>query len=196
MVTYDKIKRNLFVAKGQQENLTPQEQEMSRRWAALFVLLMRNPLLSNAQLTAFITNGGIITNAGQLYEDEFKVKIFEPVSEATAYRDIREVQSLVGEMRRVTKDYLRHIIYETSMEMIQKGRENGDYEIVSSAMNHIIKAFKLDKDELEITDWEALPQPSFEPSGDMKLLGLANVPTIAEYEQQRQKLKQKLSIAN
>jgi hypothetical protein len=116
------------------------------------------PLMAHKDLVTFITNGG--------------EKAFEKVSRATAYRDIDSVRAILGNIKTAAKSWVRHVVYEELTWAMKTAREKKYIEGVVMAADKLAKYFKLDKDDLELTDWEQFPQPNFEPSGDIELLNI------------------------
>lgn len=157
--------------------LTIEEQQLKKRWSSLYVKMMDNPFISNKDLVLFLTNGGF--------------GAFEPVKKATAYNDINIVKSYLGDIKTASKSWIRHLVYEALMKAYHIASEKNDSNAITNVADKLGKYFKLDKDDLDQMDWNQFPEPNFEPSANVSIIGLN---PIKEYESRRKNLRKLLKM--
>jgi hypothetical protein len=78
------------------------------------------------------------------------------ISDATAYRDLRDALQLFGSVRKAEKEGRRYILAEWASKTFQLAAKNGDYESMNKAVSNLIKLWGLDKEDADTPDFEKL----------------------------------------
>lgn len=78
------------------------------------------------------------------------------ISEAQAYRDIRNAIQLFGDVISSSKEGHRYVIYEYAVKTFQLAAKNGDHKAMSQAVSNMIKLLGLDRDDPDIPEFEKL----------------------------------------
>ena len=94
----------------------------------------------------------------------------EPVSQATAYRDLAAIRRLVGNVQLAGKNWYRYMVIEAAKEGIRIAREAKDPKGIAANADKIGKYTRSDKEDDDI-DRSAWEPPCFEPSDDVTLMG-------------------------
>ncbi len=177
----EKIAANLFKPADEAAlYLTRDEQEIRKRWAAIYTKWLDEPLTPVKDMVAFIVNGG-------------EMSAFSSVTKATAYRDIDAVRVLLGDVKTAHKSWVRHLVYENLVWAMKTAKDKKNVDGVVLAADKLGKYFKLDKDEMEPMDWEAFPQPNFEPTDDITVLGIPGE-NKKDYEARRATIRKRLKM--
>lgn len=162
--TYDKIELVLYKGRTEAEVfLTDKELKQKERWMLCVSKLLEDPVTPDKEIVAFLTGG-----CGG---------VCEPVSQATAYRDIAAIKRLVGNIQLSSKNWYRHIIIEASKKGIKIAEDAKDPKGIAANADKIGKYTRADKDDEEI-DRSGWQPPVFEPTDDVTILGdgFVNVP--------------------
>ena len=152
------------------------EINMVKRYRYAFSRWLDNPTLSPAE----IRNDLMSTFA---------------ISEATAYRDIPIVETLVGNLKQSTKEFMRlkanHMVHEgyKLAEFAETALEVKQAEAMIKAGMALVKINKLDKDDVFSFEWDEIKKIDYEVTGDVSVLGLE---PLAESEEELEELKAKL----
>ena len=178
METRDKIYLHLFKSDEEAKNfLAPHELEIKRRWIAIYSKWLDDPFLPVSDMVKFIESGG--------------EGAFSKMDRSTAYRDVEIVQSMLGNMKNATKSWVRHLVYESSMQALGWAVDDKDAKAVAAIADKLIKAFNLDKEDVDPMDWEKMVPPNFEPTDDITVLG---VDPIENIESRRKALRKMFGI--
>ena len=78
------------------------------------------------------------------------------MSEATAYRRIREAIQLHGDLKKADKEGRRYIIYEWTVFTFNEAAKQGDTREMNRSIDNMIKLLGLDKENGELPDFEKL----------------------------------------
>lgn len=155
--TYDKIATVLFKGHEEAANfLSNRELAQKDRWMLCVSKLLEDPMTADKEIVSFLI-GGCGGNC-------------EPVSTATAYRDLASIRRLVGNVQLAAKNWYRYMVIEAAKEGIRIAREAKDPKGIAANADKIGKYTRSDKedDEIDRTGWEP---PCFEPSDDVTLMG-------------------------
>ena len=144
--TYDKIATVLFNRELAQKD----------RWMLCVSKLLEDPMTADKEIVSFLT-GGCGGNC-------------EPVSTATAYRDLASIRRLVGNVQLAGKNWYRYMVIEAAKEGISIAREAKDPKGIAANADKIGKYTRSDKEDDDI-DRSAWEPPCFEPSDDVTLMG-------------------------
>lgn len=131
--TYDKI----FAWYIDEANnpLSEAEQAIQKRWSAIWGLLVNyhSPMQAVA-----------------VHMKEFNV------SRAQAYRDLKDANSLFGNVRKTDKEGKRQILIEYSMKVLQLALKKGDLLTSKGMIDTMIKLENLESEENQLVDPEKL----------------------------------------
>ncbi len=176
--TKDKIYLHLFKSDEEAgKHLTAHEMEIKRRWMAVYSKWLDDPFLSVRDMVHFIMAGGD--------------GAFKKVDRSAAYNDVEIVQGLLGNMKNATKSWIRHLVYESSMQALKWAQQAQDAKSVAVINDKLIKAFNLDKDDIDPMDWDKMIPPNFEPTDDVTVL---NIDPIDNIEERRRELRKRFGI--
>ncbi len=173
--TYDKIEMVLYKGRSEAEVfLTDKELRQKERWMLCVSKLLDDPVTPDKEIVAFLIGG-----CGGACD---------PVSQATAYRDIAAVKRLVGNIQLSSKNWYRHIIIEASKKGIKIAEEAKDPKGIAANADKIGKYTRADREDEDI-DRSSWQPPVFEPSDDITLLGDEFKP-IPNLEEERKKFRE------
>lgn len=168
LTNFDKIQRALF-SDAKDSNLTPVLEKVKERYMKAYTFWVNNPSLSDNQIVRFLTN-----------ECE--------VNRAQAYKDLRYIKRMLGNVTTVSKEWVRHTVSNMATEAYRLAKLNKDPKAMTMAADKLIKCYGLDKPELDQFPWDQLVPPNFEPSPDISVLGFKPDPNI---EERRRKMREK-----
>ena len=156
------------------------EQGRKMRLPLIIAKWLDDPLTTRREMAEYIEGGcgGIIPE----------------ISKSGAYRYIEEAMPVLARIKNASKQWIRHITTEHFLEAIKKAKEDGNTELVVTAVSKLAKYYKLDKDDAQQQDWDALPEPSFEVTGDIAALGIESI-SAQEYQRRRDALRKKYNAA-
>ncbi|RHJ83536.1 hypothetical protein [Parabacteroides sp. AM08-6] len=174
LTSYDKIEMVLF--KGREEAatfLSERELQQKERWMLCVSKLLEDPMTADKDMVSFLTAGC----GGSC----------EPVSTATAYRDMAAIRRLVGNVQLAGKNWYRYMVIEAAKEGIRIAKEAKDPKGIAANADKIGKYTRADKEDEEIdrSGWEP---PVFEPSDDVTLMGDGFKP-IPNLEEERKSFR-------
>ena len=138
--TFDKIFL-WYVDKEGKIQLTSKEEAIRQRWSAAFALLC---------------NYHSPQQAIPLLMKEFDI------SQAQAYRDIRNAINLFGDISKSEKEGYRHILHEYTMKIFQIAAKDGNLEIMMKSVTTMMKLRGLDRDDPYVPDFSNIQPPSVE----------------------------------
>lgn len=166
--TKEKIYGLLF--KGLDDKLDPITQRMKDRYERIFTKWLDDPAISDNEMHKFIAS-------------QFNVK------ERQAYNDLEAVKLLLGNVSNAAKEWQRY----TAIEMIKKGYALLNRDDVSSidvrralaiikAGEAIGKVTRLDKEDPDPIPWDEIIPQSFEPTGDVTILGMKKIDNLKDLQ--------------
>lgn len=167
-----KIEQVLFLSEQEaSQTLTPTQLERKNRLMLGVSKKMDNPMISDKELVDFFTTGcdGICNK----------------VTLSTAYRDVAALTKMFGNIQLAAKSWYRYIIIEGAKEAFKIGKSMNDSKGMSAALDKIGKYTRADKED-DGFDFELLEKPSFEPTDDVTILGIEEIPNL---EAERQRLR-------
>lgn len=157
ITTYEKIELVLFKGRSEvSELLTVRELQQKERWMLCVSKKMSDPMTLDSDLVTFLTCGG--------------EGLFEPVSVATAYRDLAAITRLVGNITLSNKNWYRHLIIEACKKGIEIATKDKDPKGIAVNADKIGKYVRADKED-DALNYDSWQPPVFEPSDDITLLG-------------------------
>jgi len=170
VTNFDKIQRALFSDPDSKEvKLTKEQERIRSKYSKAFTYWVNNPSYSDRQIVRFMQNEC-------------------NVSYSQAYRDLRFIKSMLGNVANTSKEWMLYTVIEMCKEAYKLARLKKDPKGMAIAADKIGKYCKLDKNELDSLPWDQLVAPNFEPSPDISILGFKPDPNI---EERRSKLREK-----
>lgn len=145
------------------------ELEIRKRYMTVFTYWLEKPTLSDKKIIQFM-----ITNMS--------------LSKAQAYRDLPNIKLLLGNVRNAAKEWQRYKL----ITMLDKAYELA--ELKKNPMAMIMAADKLgrytnlDKEEGDRIPYDEIVPQTFEPTGDVSVLGIEPLPNLKE---RQRKLREK-----
>lgn len=169
----DKIKRNLFLSKDELlDNFSENEYEKKKRIMLCVTKKMDEPIISDKELIKFLTTGC----GGVCLE----------VPQSTAYRDLRIINSITGNIQLADKKWNKYMVIETAKEGIKKAMDK-DLKAVASFLKVIVEAAGLNREDTENILDQMLP---FDPliTDDPSVLG-QDIELIKDADKRRYELR-------
>lgn len=157
LTSYDKIEQMLFKDREEAIALLSHRELMQKeRWMLCVSKLLEDPMTADKDIVTFLTGGCGGT--------------CEPVSQATAYRDLAAIRRLIGNVQLAGKNWYRYLVIEAAKEGIRIARDAKDPKGIAANADKIGKYTRSDKedDDIDRSGWEP---PAFEPSDDVTLMG-------------------------
>lgn len=81
------------------------------------------------------------------------------IGQAQAYIDIRNAKDIFGDVRKSSKEGLRYMVTDWAISLLKKAEENDDYYAAAKALEKIIKANNLDKEDQDLPDPSKIQPP-------------------------------------
>ncbi|KKU87403.1 MAG: hypothetical protein UY18_C0036G0006 [Microgenomates group bacterium GW2011_GWF2_47_9] len=164
----EKIYGLLF--KGNDQKLDPTAQRLKDRYERIFCKWLDDPALRDLDMRNFI-------------QKEFSV------SYTQSHRDLEVVKFMLGNVSNAAKEWQRYM----AIDMIKKGyelvtKEDGDRLDIKRGLamikagEAIGKVTKLDKEDPEPIPYDDIVPQSFEPTGDVSVLGMKKIPQLKELQ--------------
>lgn len=136
--TKDRI--TAFYLDSKAVQLTAKEEEIHQRWVACFSLLCQ-----------FHSPLQVVNVLKQRFQ----------ISEAQAYRDIRDSADIFGDVITTNKEAYRHILFEFAMKVFQLSATKNDLAEMNRSLITMMKLRGLDKDDPDIPDFAALQSNTY-----------------------------------
>lgn len=76
-----------------------------------------------------------------------------------AYIDIRNSKNLLGDVHKSDKESLRYMVTQWAIDLLKKADDKGDYDACAKALEKIIKANNLDKEDQDLPDPSKIQPP-------------------------------------
>lgn len=165
---FDNIQKSLFDPKAE-ELLSPKDIELRKRYQAVFVIWLENPMWSDKEIVRYMrqTMG---------------------LGKSQAYEDIQKIKLLLGNVRNATKEWHRYRVIEMCNEIYSMAKKRGDLKAMAMATDKLGKYTKLDKDDVDTPPWDKMIPPVLEPTSDVSVL---NITRSEKFQKQVEKLKKK-----
>ena len=145
------------------------ELEIKKRYMTVFTFWLEKPMLSEKKLIQFM-----MTNLG--------------VSKVQAWRDIAKIKVLLGNVQNAKKEWQRFKVIAILDRALEIAETKKNEMAMIKAAQILGKYTQLDKEEtLPIPYDEIVPQ-SFEPTGDVSVLGIQPIKNLKE---RQRKLREK-----
>jgi hypothetical protein len=168
LTLFEKLQMHLFNDENDlppERIFTKQELVIRERYMNVFTFWLDKPTLSDKKIIQYM-----ITNLG--------------ISKRQAYYDVDKIKVLLGNVRNATKEWQRYKL----ISMLDRAYELAEVKKMPIAMimaaDKLGKYTNLDKeDALHIPYDEIVPQ-SFEPTGDVSVLGIQPIPDLKERQRQ------------
>lgn len=175
----DKLEKYLMEDVDEIANLLDvREMEILKRYKAGYLFWMDRPSKTPTQIAKYL----------QKFSKSFTGKA---ISRATAYRDVKNIQVLLGKIRDANKDWKRYQLEQMAMETYRLAKKDGNHLAMTAAIDKFGKYNQLDKEDVEQIPWEKLNIPQWVPSSDATLAGVERDPNL---EQTKRELKEKYGI--
>jgi hypothetical protein len=156
--------------KGKDTRLDPTTQKLKDRYERIFTKWLDDPAISESDMHKFI-----MSEMGLSYSQ--------------SYRDLEAVKLMLGNVSVAAKEWQRY----TAIDMIKKGyalvtKEDGDKLDIKRGLamikagEAIGKVTKLDKEDPDPIPYEDIIPQSFEPTGDVSVLGMKKIPQLKELQ--------------
>lgn len=153
--TLEKYQDKLF-ADFETLEATALEQQQILRYRRIFTARLASPWQPNRELV-------------EMLHEEFGI------SPAQAYRDIAQMEVLLGKIRNAEKSWMRYTVIETCKEAIELARMKNNMKTMVAAAATLGKYCRLDQEDAQPLPYEDIvPQP-VEFVNDPQLLGLPKV---------------------
>lgn len=111
----------------------------------------------------------------------------------TAYRYIADVKELLSRVNTPSRAWYRHQVTQMLLQAYGMALAAEDRRGMIAAADALGKYTNLDKPDVDTVDWSEVVPPSFEPSGDVSLVGV-DAPTAEEYSTLRARLSRKYKL--
>ncbi|MDU1906411.1 MAG: hypothetical protein E6772_16700 [Dysgonomonas sp.] len=170
----EKIKRNLFLPKDElKDRFSELEYERKKRIMFCVTQKLDAPIISDKEIVDLLVSGC----------DGACIA----VTSSTAYRDLRLINEITGNIRLASKDWERYMVVETAKAEIKKYLGK-DGKAVAALLKVIIQARQLDQDDKENVFDQMIP---FDPeiTNDPSVLG-DDIELIDNVEDRRKELRQ------
>lgn len=151
-------------------DLTPKEKEQLERYRDGYNVWLNDPALSKKNIAIYLKNA-------------------HDISESQAFRDIQNIEILLGNVKLAKKEWYRHTVIEMAKETYNLAKDNQDYKAMAMAIDKLGKFTKLDKPEVDEIPWEEIIPPAWEPTSDITIIKNINPPDDIEDFRKRMRKK-------
>lgn len=169
----EKIKRNLFLPTNEiKDQFSDMELQRKKRIMFCVTRKLDDPIISDKELIELLTTGcdGSCT----------------AISKSQAYRDLRLINDITGNIRNASKEWLRYMVIETAKEEIKNWRGK-DGKAVAALLKVIIETGQLNKDDIDDLASKMVP-PEWEITDDVSVLG-DNIEILPDVDERRKELR-------
>lgn len=164
LTLFDRIQLHLFDDNDKlPDHIRFSENELviKKRYLTVFTFWLEKPTLSDKKIVQFM-----VSNLG--------------FSKSQAYRDISKIKILLGNVRNANKEWQRYkliAMLDKAFELAE-ARKNPDAMIKAA---HVLgKYTQLDKEEAQAIPYDEIVPQSFEPTGDISVLGIEPMKDLKE----------------
>lgn len=102
------------------------------------------------------------------------------LNRTSAYRDISVLKSLLGDLGKVSKDFVRFQFNSMIMETYTLAKQRGDLSAMAAAADKYAKYNQLDREDVLDHQWDSIVPQRFELTDDPTVIGLRPIPNIRE----------------
>ncbi len=81
------------------------------------------------------------------------------ISERTAYYDLRTAKNVFGDVRSASREAMRYIVTQWATDIYRMAKQSKNLKAMEKALEKIIKANNLDKDDLDMPDASKIQPP-------------------------------------
>ena len=159
VTTLDHLHDKLFA--DDLSDLTTIEQKMIKRYNAAFTIWLDKPTKPEIEIVKYL-----IKEHG--------------ISRSLAYRDIKNIKYLLGNVTNAQKEWQRYKLIFMVDEAYEMARKKGDVQAMAMIIDKFGKYTQLDKEDARDMPWEEIIPQLFEPTDDPTVLGLKQVPNLQE----------------
>lgn len=172
----DKIEKYLFDPDTKPDSIvfSQKDEEIRKRYIALYTLQLEKPHLTDKQLVKFLMG------------PPFKIE------KSQAYRDVFNVKYLLGNINNASKEFDRYTLIQGQREAFQMARAQKNPDAMSRAYAVLGKYTKLDQEEIDLIKWLDIPDPDFEPTMDVSVI--SEKLTLPNVKELRLKLRAKYKV--
>lgn len=101
-------------------------------------------------------------------------------SRQVAYKYVALLRSLLGDLGKVSKDYIRFQFNEMIRDAYDAAKKEGNIDAMVKALGQFAKYNQLDKEDVLDTRWETLKPQQFVMTDDPSVIGFKPIPNIRE----------------
>jgi hypothetical protein len=140
---------------------TEKELEIKKRYLAVFSFWIEKPTLSDKKIIQFM-----VQSLG--------------LSKSQAYRDINCIKILLGNVRNANKEWQRYKLISMLDRAYELAEANKNSMAMIKAANVLGKYTQLDKEDAMPIPYDEIVPQSFEPTGDVSVLGIEPMKDLKE----------------
>jgi len=148
---------------------TKHELEVKKRYSNVFAYWIDKPSLSEKKIIQYLIS-------------EFNL------SKTQAYRDLHKIKVLLGNVRNATKEWQRYKLIAMIDKAYEIAEKRKDAKSMILAADKLGKYTQLDKQETQKIPYDEIIPPSWEITGDVKVL---NIKPIENLEEKQKKMREK-----
>lgn len=145
------------------------ELEVKKRYMTVFTFWLEKPMLSDKKIIQFM-----MTNLG--------------VSKVQAWRDLAKIKVLLGNVQNANKEWQRFKVIAILDRALEIAETTKNSMAMIKAAQILGKYTQLDKEETQPIPYDEIVPQSFEPTGDVSVLGIQPMKDLKE---RQKKLREK-----
>lgn len=159
----ERIRNNLFATPGEMADngLTPDEQTRILQLRDVYNHWIAYPTTRERDIL-------------QLIEERYGH------SRQVAYKYVALLRSLLADLGKVSKDYIRFQFNEMIRDAYDAAKKKGNIDAMVKALGQFAKYNQLDKEDVLDTRWETLKPQQFVMTDDPTVIGFKPIPNIRE----------------
>ncbi len=136
--------------------VSPRAQQVKTIYEDVFTKTLENPALTDAQLVAYL-------------QEQYGR------SARQAWRDVAAIKAVQGNVARAQRAWHEYTALEMIKQSFALARDREDVSGMVAAANAYVRATRLDKPEVQEVDWGQIVPIAFEPTADVRVLGLEKI---------------------
>lgn len=156
--TLEVYRARLFDDLEELGDLTPTQRAQIMRYRAIFTLKLERPSITNTELADMLKTAHGIKSVSQ------------------AYRDIADVERLLGDIRSSEKQFIRYLVNESLKEALNTARTEGNIKEMIKAAAALGKYNRLDQEDQDPLPFDEIVPRAVEFANDPKILGIPEPP--------------------
>lgn len=164
-----KIEKSLFHDPDGKVKLTEKEEDFKFKLKDLFAQRIEKPYRKDMELIRYMM-------------DTYQI------SQGTAFYYVQASKMLFGNVAKAEKEWNRYAVENMLREAFELARKQDDPRNMVYAAEKLAKYSRLDQDEGEKLPWGEIKPQSFEPTGDVSVLGITPIENLRE---KQRKLREK-----